>query len=265
MRKRVCTAIVALMIFLPVLWLGGVWLTTLVIVLAIGAVYEVFQMKKRPFCSLEGGITVFGTVAILYQGSATKNISNAIPLFSVFLLAVMLLMILTVYKSEEFSIEDAGILALMAGYIGGGFSGILFVREYGFEMTLFVFMMIWATDSFAYVTGRKFGKHPLAPHISPNKTVEGAIGGVLGSLIVGLLVFGVYPLMNITKIETSILIVTVSIFGQLGDLVESAYKRRFQVKDSGKIFPGHGGILDRFDSTFLAMFMFQLVLQVLKM
>ena len=173
----------------------------------------------------------------------------------------MLLMSLTVYKSETLSIEDVSFLSLIALYVGGGFSGILFVREYGFGMLVFVFCIIWGTDTFAYFTGRAFGKHKLAPAISPNKTIEGSIGGVIGAIGLGTIALKLFNPLGFHFVEMTILMIALSVFGQLGDLVESAYKRRFNVKDSGKIFPGHGGVLDRFDSTFFAMFMFQIVLK----
>ena len=173
----------------------------------------------------------------------------------------MLLMSLTVYKSETLFIEDVSFLSLIALYVGGGFSGILFVREYGFGMVVFVFCIIWGTDTFAYFTGRAFGKHKLAPAISPNKTIEGSIGGVIGAIGLGTIALKLFNPLGFHFIEMTILMIALSVFGQLGDLVESAYKRRFNVKDSGKIFPGHGGVLDRFDSTFFAMFMFQIVLK----
>ena len=171
----------------------------------------------------------------------------------------MLLMTLTVYKSDRFSFEDAAFCSLISLYVGGGFSGILFVRSISFGMAIFVFIVIWGTDSFAYLAGRQFGKHKLAPDISPNKTIEGSIGGVLGSVLLGLLVVPFYNPVQFSVFEFVLLMVFLSIFGQLGDLVESAYKRQFNVKDSGNLFPGHGGVLDRFDSTFFAMLMFQIV------
>jgi phosphatidate cytidylyltransferase len=116
-------------------------------------------------------------------------------------------------------------------------------------LVLFVQIIIWSTDSGAYFVGRKFGKNKLAPYISPNKTREGSIGAVLVAvliaiiyrLIVGGAFLGTWPaLIGVTLL--------ISIFGQLGDLVESAIKRFYGVKDSGTILPGHGGLLDRFDS-----------------
>lgn len=107
--------------------------------------------------------------------------------------------------------------------------------------------MIWATDSGAYFIGKATGKRKLWPEISPNKTVEGSLGGVVCALIVAIL-FGLFADMNATVLTLMAITVILSIFGQLGDLVQSAFKRHFNVKDSGNILPGHGGILDRFDS-----------------
>src|SRR5690606_996650 len=105
----------------------------------------------------------------------------------------------------------------------------------------------WATDTGAYFFGRAFGKHKLWPTISPKKTIEGAIGGIISACIVGISFHLIYPFEHSFWMIVLVTIL-VSMVGQLGDLVESAYKRYFGVKDSGNILPGHGGILDRFDS-----------------
>jgi phosphatidate cytidylyltransferase len=107
--------------------------------------------------------------------------------------------------------------------------------------------MIWATDSGAYFIGKATGKRKLWPEISPNKTVEGSIGGVASALIIAVL-FVLLTDINASVISLMAITVVLSIFGQIGDLVQSAFKRHFNVKDSGNILPGHGGILDRFDS-----------------
>lgn len=265
MKTRVITAVVALAIFLPTLYVGGFALRLLVAALAFVAIMEFFQMKKLNLFSYEGFLTLIATYSIIFAKTAIVYLTRHIDFFSVFFLCVMLLLALTVYKSEQFSIEDVSFLALISLYVGGGFSGILFVREYGFGMVVFVFAIIWGTDSFAYLAGRRFGKHKLAPKVSPNKTIEGSIGGVLGAIALGLGALVVFNPMGFKLVEMITLIAGISIFGQLGDLVESAYKRRFGVKDSGKLFPGHGGVLDRFDSTFFAMFIFQIVIKLFEL
>ena len=112
--------------------------------------------------------------------------------------------------------------------------------------------MVWTTDSGAYFVGRKLGKHKLWPEISPKKTIEGSIGGVVIAVIFAVLMQLIYPFASSW---TLLIVVTIiaSIIGQMGDLVESAIKRHYGVKDSGTILPGHGGILDRFDSLLFAV------------
>ena len=110
-----------------------------------------------------------------------------------------------------------------------------------------IFIIAFSTDSFAYIFGNLFGKHKLAPKISPNKSVEGAIGGIFGAVVISMLY--IYLFYEIDKIHINILIIIIcSITGQCGDLLASRIKRYTGVKDFGKLMPGHGGILDRFDS-----------------
>lgn len=117
----------------------------------------------------------------------------------------------------------------------------------GRELVLFLFLVVWGGDVFAFLVGRSLGRTLLAPRISPNKTVEGAVGGLLGSLAIGW-AFS-HWLWQTADLRTVMLLVgLVAVAGQIGDLVESALKRGADVKDSGTLLPGHGGFLDRFDS-----------------
>ena len=132
-------------------------------------------------------------------------------------------------------------------YVGIGFYYFIETRDAGLTYLIFALIVVWATDSGAYFTGRKVGKRKLWPEISPNKTVEGFVGGIIWALVAAFIIHFISPLTTSYFILIGITIAA-SIFGQLGDLVESAIKRHYNVKDSGKILPGHGGILDRFDS-----------------
>jgi phosphatidate cytidylyltransferase len=123
-------------------------------------------------------------------------------------------------------------------------------------LLLFLFALLWVGDTCAMGFGKWLGKHKLAPGVSPNKTVEGFIGGIIGAVAIGVLMyywkFHQMPFVHIMAIS-----VGCSIFGQLGDLVESMWKRSLGIKDSSNIIPGHGGVLDRFDSLlFAAPFMY---------
>ena len=128
----------------------------------------------------------------------------------------------------------------------------------GWVLLIFAYILIWVNDIFAYLTGSAIGRHKLCPRISPKKTIEGSIGGAVFTMlfayfinrfILNIFFFDSY----INNIEVLLLALGVVIFGTLGDLTESMMKRHAGVKDSGNIIPGHGGILDRFDATFMAM------------
>ena len=119
------------------------------------------------------------------------------------------------------------------------------------KMLLLVFILLWANDTFAYLTGRLLGKHKLFVRISPGKTIEGSIGGLVFTLA-GIIVFSHYADWLSLKAAIGMGLIAV-VFGTLGDLCESMLKRQAGVKDSGRLIPGHGGILDRFDSVLFAL------------
>jgi len=123
------------------------------------------------------------------------------------------------------------------------------------NIIIYIILIIWTNDSFAFLVGKNFGKHKLFERISPKKTIEGFIGGLLFSVILGCFI-GYYT-NNFSVFNWIIIAIIVAVFGSLGDLVESKFKREAKVKDSGTIMPGHGGILDRLDSLFfLAPFVY---------
>lgn len=114
-----------------------------------------------------------------------------------------------------------------------------------------LFILIWTNDTFAYIFGKYLGKHKLFERVSPKKTIEGFVGGLVVACIVAYILSNYFTILNPTQWVITALIM--SVFGTLGDLVESKFKRNANVKDSGKIMPGHGGILDRFDSIIFAV------------
>lgn len=120
----------------------------------------------------------------------------------------------------------------------------------GPAMLLFALVIVWVSDTAAYFVGRSIGRHALAPHLSPKKTWEGAVAGFLGSLIVAPLF---WPWVNVPLVHLLAMAALGNIAGQVGDLLESAYKRSAGVKDSGSLLPGHGGVLDRIDALILAI------------
>lgn len=248
MKQRVITAVIALIIFLPLLYLGGIPFDILVTLMGIVAMSEFLIMKKKLLVSFEAIVSFLLMLSILlpvfWAGFWTQDTLGG----SFYLLALVML-VYTVISKNRFSFDDAGVLLLGGLYAGLGFRFMMLARAESLWMMLYALLIVWVTDSGAYLIGRKIGKNKLAPHISPNKTWEGSIGGSLSTVvIVGAYLYFVQAAFPYSFSTMLLWTLVFSVGGQLGDLIESAFKRHYGVKDSGKILPGHGGILDRFDS-----------------
>ncbi|KRM72764.1 phosphatidate cytidylyltransferase [Lacticaseibacillus brantae DSM 23927] len=247
------TAVIALIIFIPILIAGGIWLELASLGLALIALSEVFIMRKRIIVSTEFLVAALGVVFIVLPESFWNWLPSHLDRLDVVYLVVAVLLLVTVATRNRTTYDDAGISTLSMIYIGVGFHALTTVRnDGGLDTLFFVLLIVWLTDSGAYMVGRAIGKHKLWPAISPNKTWEGSIGGNIAALIFAAIYlqffpqyYGFWPMMALTLV--------LSVIGQLGDLIESALKRYYDVKDSGKILPGHGGILDRFDSLLLVL------------
>lgn len=247
MKTRTITAIIAMAIFLPVVIYGQLPLLIMAYLLAIVALKEVLNMKNIKLYSLPG---IFSVVALCLIMSPQK--SDLVSLdYQVPFLTIMSLIMLsyTVMSKNRFNFVDASFCMLAVAYIGIGFMYFYETRaaENGLVFILYALLVVWVTDTGAYIFGRLFGKHKLWPEISPNKTIEGFVGGIACSTIIAV-IFSINYNMPLSIMPLILVTWLFSMFGQLGDLVESALKRHFDVKDSGNLLPGHGGILDRFDS-----------------
>ncbi|MCG3090069.1 phosphatidate cytidylyltransferase [Sporosarcina cyprini] len=249
MKQRILTAIVALALFVPLVLIGGFPFTIAIYVIATVGLYELFKMKEMNILSVEGLITWLAMAILLIPSEWAADVEQAIGLTKTEMTfaLVLLLLIYTVIAKNRYTFDDASFSVLGALYVGIGFYYLIETRFFGLEYVMYALLVIWSTDSGAYFIGRKIGKRKLWPEISPNKTIEGFIGGIICAIVFACILQAIYP---IAPSYVSLILITIvaSIVGQLGDLVESALKRHYQVKDSGKILPGHGGILDRFDS-----------------
>ncbi|HLR69996.1 MAG TPA: phosphatidate cytidylyltransferase, partial [Pseudogracilibacillus sp.] len=164
----------------------------------------------------------------------------------------------TVFTKNQFTFDQAGFIFLATVYIGTAFYVLIESRMLGLNYLLFILFVIWATDSGAYFVGKSLGKRKLWPEISPNKTIGGALGGIVTAIVVGAIFHAIYP-FDLSWVSLILVVVIISLVGQVGDLVASAVKRHFNVKDSGKLFPGHGGILDRLDSLMFVLIVLHII------
>jgi phosphatidate cytidylyltransferase len=252
LKQRVITAVVALIIFIPIVFLGGTLIEIAALALAVVAMSEVLIMKRILLVTPEAIISILGTLFLVAPKSWMHDLPSQINTPFVSLIFAIALMVRVVFSKNRFNFDDAGVLTLTMLYIGFGFNMFVQARTVGLGMLMYLLLTVWSTDSGAYLVGRKIGKTKLAPQISPNKTWEGSIGGTIVAVIVGI-IFSVTGLIHYGILATILMTLFLSIAGQLGDLVESSLKRYYSVKDSGRILPGHGGILDRFDSLLLVL------------
>lgn len=253
MKQRVITAIVALVIFIPIIIAGGVWVDIAAFALGLVALSEVLIMRKKLLISPEAIISGLGILVVIAPTTWFNHLPHYLTSWYLVYLFVLLLLVRTVFSRNRFSFDDAGVITLSMLYIGIGFHFFVAARAVSLVTLLYALFIVWLTDSGAYMIGRKLGRHKLAPHISPNKTWEGSIGGTVAATIIVAIYVHFYPQGDYSWLVTVLFTIVLSVIGQIGDLVESALKRYYGVKDSGRILPGHGGILDRFDSLLLVL------------
>lgn len=248
MKQRVITAVIFGAVLISFTIWGGLPFIVLTYAFASIALSELLRMRKLNLFSFPGIISLLLLWSFLIPKQyhfilETLHLNKV----EVALLAVLLLLTYTVITKNRFTFDDVSFSIMSTLYIGMGFYFFMETRAAGLVFIFYALFVIWTTDSGAYLIGRKLGKRKLWPDISPNKTIEGALGGMISSIVISI----IYVLLTGMDVAIPMIVVAtifLSIFGQIGDLVESALKRHYNVKDSGNILPGHGGVLDRFDS-----------------
>ena len=200
--------------------------------------------------------------SLLGSGEVVNQLSQIFHVLGIF---VNLFLIRDLFSARELPNLISNQFINTTFYISSGFVFLILIAfnfgDYNPQIILGIFMLIWTNDSFAYIVGKNFGKQKLFSSISPKKTVEGFLGGVFFAALGSYFIAYIAPSLSFTN--WLIISVLVSVCGTLGDLVESKYKRQASVKDSGKIMPGHGGMLDRLDSAIFAAPFIYLFLRIL--
>ncbi|MDL2294002.1 phosphatidate cytidylyltransferase [Ruminococcaceae bacterium OttesenSCG-928-D13] len=266
MKTRIITSIVGLallatvMVFYETIFFNLVF--ALVCVIAIHELYVAFGFGKKHL-HIFVAFAVMAVIVMLADNDIVLPLLTPVGYIFIIYLAVCI-----VLGFDSLDFAKLGGMAFFSVIVVFCFYSLIYLKmllpkaEFGYDATYFVFLILayaWGGDTFAYFTGRAFGKHKLAPVVSPKKTVEGAIGGVLGSMLLGVLITVAYiqiagRFFGSEKVRFSYYIIiavfgiVASALGVVGDLFASAVKRQCGIKDYGTIFPGHGGILDRFDS-----------------
>ena len=237
MKTRVLTAIASLIVFLPLLFLGGDYFKYTTFALGVMAMYEIVRMTFK-----ETNIIILGLSslagAVLYLHNEILSLSQ----YSIVYIIIIGMLGSVVGTGHIIKLVEIGSIIFVTAYIFVGFYSLYMLRSLSLFHVGYLLLTIWFTDSFAYIGGMKFGKNKLSPHISPNKSIEGSVIGSLSSIIIAVVFYFT------TNIFTNLILA----IGQFGDLIESAYKREYGVKDSSNLLPGHGGIFDRFDSVILS-------------
>ncbi len=283
LTKRVLVAVVGIPFALFFIFLGGVYFLIPLALFSSIAIYELYNLISNGrlrwilFVNVLFNLVCFAFFYLIFYSNCLGFVASNFLVLTV-LVYPLIILVLQVFSKEE---RPTLITLSMVGgslWITFAFLQIAFVRNFpaiaeniyllkfpdGYYLhsdkiwafVVAILSSIWVCDSFAYFFGKWLGRHKLAPKVSPNKTIEGAVAGIFGAFVGFELAKLIFP-FEIPALHFIVYALIVATVGQLGDLAESKIKRGFEVKDSSNILPGHGGILDRFDSI---MFVFPLIL-----
>ncbi len=252
MKTRILTAIILIPLLVLILLSPSAVIAGAVIVISLVGLYEFYKATalngKKCLCAL--GYLAAAIVPLMRGFVNSQLYAPIVYLFMLLLFVIMLA------QHKTVSVTDAALVIFSVIYIPYFLTNLLYIREleYGKILIWIPFIGAFLTDTCAYFAGVFLGRHKLCPEISPKKTIEGSVGGILGCMaacmLYGLLMQKIRN-FNVNYISLAVLGFAMSIVSQIGDLSASIIKRKFGIKDYGNLFPGHGGILDRLDSVIM--------------
>lgn len=248
-KTRVLTAIIGVPLLLFIVYLGGFWYGLIIGAISIMGVNEFFALMQKGGwepVKIAGYILAPLSIFAIFPG-------NTLLLLSLWLFIFASFCLLPVFFHNKVGYWDSVITFWGIVYTGGLAGFLLAVRIIpgGLGWTIFLLFVVWSQDVFSYIVGTFGGKRSLVPKLSPKKTIEGAAGGLIAAAAVGLIITWLL-LPTINLLHGALLGLGIGAVAILGDLKQSALKRSVEAKDSGAFLPGHGGILDRFDSMLFA-------------
>lgn len=249
--KKVISAIVMLIVVVPIVWYGGRVFKVGVSILGVLALKEMLDLKKshKEYSILVKLVSVISLLLLILAEYDGYSIMFGITYRGIAILLLSLLSLSVLNK--DYDMKDALFLIGTVLLIGVSFNALILVRMFSLYKFIFLILIFILTDTFALVGGKLIGKHKLIERVSPNKTIEGSvIGSIVGTI--GASIFYHY-LVNPISVKVILGTLLLSIIGQMGDLIFSKIKRENNIKDFSNIIPGHGGILDRLDSTIAIM------------
>jgi phosphatidate cytidylyltransferase len=262
--KETITRALSGLLYVSLLIASLYWQHAFIILFFVFGLIAMAEFKKLINLKSVSPYIVF---TILYLGFAywesisntTKGYEEASQILLVITIFVQLILIKDLFSEKTIPLFESKRFIITTFYLSSGFVFLISIANFEHTFTplllLGSFILVWVNDTFAFLVGKNFGKQKLFPSVSPKKTVEGFLGGLFFSCIASYFIAEYTETLNFTN--WLILAIIVSVFGTIGDLIESKFKRQANVKDSGVIMPGHGGLLDRLDSIiFAAPFMF---------
>lgn len=265
--KRILSGIVGLPLVAILLIFGNKYVIDVFIaIIAMMSMYEYITSGKQKVNIIKS-ISYISVLAIAFTHVGINYIPNQI-INSIIMLAlpviILICMLFVIITNMKITVKDAAFTVFGIAYIVGFsiYIPIIYGMKNGLMLIVYLLIASWGTDIFAYCVGKKFGKHKFSK-VSPNKSIEGCIGGTVGSVVISLIytvIINYCFSLNISYIGILIITIVLSIIGQIGDFTASSIKRYFEVKDFSNLIPGHGGMLDRVDSViFMAPFAYFLL------
>lgn len=266
MKVRVISAILMVAIFIPFLIIGELPFAIFMAVLGACGLYELIKARE----SEKALPTLLKVVAYaIVLGICLYNF-NSIDFHFSFdyrvvagLIFLFLAPMVFINNTKKYNLNDALFLLGSVIFIGSSFNLIITTRNLDMNYIIYLLLITTMTDTFALFTGMLIGRHKLCPKISPKKTVEGLVGGVLMGTFVATCFYFTVISSSISLVSLVFVSVVLSLIGQLGDLVFSSIKRYYGVKDFSNLIPGHGGILDRFDSLIFVTLAFIVLFEII--